>query len=116
MMKMAALKALGEIGDADTADAVAEVGISDPSPLVRGSAATALRLFNDSRSVDVLISILAPDLGTSAYTQRWAASQLAALDALEGTSSIERAAAQSSMLHAWRLRRIASRLRHRVER
>lgn len=109
LMRMAALRALGQIGDPSVADAVAAIGAEDPSPAVRSSAATALSALSDSRAVGVLVSILEAD--TTAHTRRWAASELTRLGAVDAASAIDDAARRSSPIARWRLRRQARKLR-----
>jgi HEAT repeat protein len=111
-MKMAALKALGDIGESVAADAVFAAVADDPSPVVRSSAASALRALGDPRTVDILVSILAGE--ATGHAKRWAASEIVALDAVHALPAVEAAASRSSPFVAWCLRRSAKALRDKT--
>ena len=106
VLRMGALKALGQIGDESAADAVARAGEEDESVLVKCSAASALRALNDDRATPVLVTVLETTTA-SGHARNWAAKQLVELRAVEAIPALDDAARTASGLTSWRLRRAA---------
>lgn len=116
VVRMAALNALGKIGDPSIADDVFDVGKNDESFWVRTRAADALAAMGDRREVQLLIGllILSKEAPHTRRYRNWAVKRLVELNAKEAMPALEAAARDKALagpVGRWRLRRAVRALR-----
>jgi hypothetical protein len=123
-LRCSSVNALAAMGDPRVVDQIADVGLTDRTYVVRSTAFSALRRFDDPRATDVLLGILEADdlVGLPGLSDRrhrvkarqWAAGMLAELGVVEALPALERARSEASGLERWRLRQAIRKLKSRA--
>jgi HEAT repeat protein len=105
ILRVACLKALGVIGDASTADVVAELAADDDNLAIQTTAAIALLRLADPRATEVLVMIALRNEPQARHSRRWAIRQLAESHADIASHDFDKIVAPLPFLDRLRLRR-----------